>query len=75
MLLQERNLEVFVSFILDFLIKESVEIKKLQFLNMALEAHMLISNYNLQMALFPLSCLSNINFNIFMRKCPLSACY
>lgn len=29
---------------------------------MAMEAHMLISNYNLQMALFPLSSLSTINF-------------
>lgn len=29
---------------------------------MAVEAHMLISNYNLQMALFPLSSLSTINF-------------
>lgn len=30
---------------------------------MAVEAHMLISNYNLQMALFPLSSLSTINFS------------
>lgn len=53
---------MFVSFILDFLIKESVEMKNSSFKNVAVDAHMLISNYNLQMALFPLSSLFNINF-------------
>ena len=67
----KRGLKVFFgSFILDFLIKNSVIISNSQtsvsifLLHLTMEAYMLISSYLFQMVLFPLSSLFNIHFLI-----------